>query len=318
MFYLLSHPIIVATLFYCTCTITPLWAQQGPFIECVDCEGLNNKALPVSGRWYNPNQSGTGYILDVQNNYVAGLYFGYDVEGNPLWLSFQGALEVSEDSGTSWTLEVPFTKVSNGNAFNQPYQFPDLEETEDVIKLDFHFAHYASVQVNEGAVQHIIPANFAVSADQDFEETDQSFADLEGVWYYVFKLNDGPDNELGLTAYAGRNFYIFEKGMLPLADDGTKTIYYPLYRISAPYDDVPLGSLQCSNPFNESGQRKVKCWLEFISSSSPSNGIVSLWDGTMTVAPGNIGPNYIYAENELGDVFEAFRVDYFSVFGLEP
>ncbi|MEZ5471943.1 MAG: hypothetical protein R3E90_09200 [Marinicella sp.] len=35
----------------------------------------------------------------------------------------------------------------------------------------------------------------------------------------------------------------------------------------------------------------------------------------MPVAPGNIGPNYIYAENANGDAFEAFRVNYIPNFG---
>ena len=108
-------------------------AQEGPIITCANCDNLSNKPMPVSGSWYNPDQSGTGYILDIKKGYVSGLYFGYDNDGKPLWLSFQGPLQETDDPEVKWALDSTFTKISGGNAFNQSYQFPVGEETGDQI-----------------------------------------------------------------------------------------------------------------------------------------------------------------------------------------
>ncbi len=57
-------------------------AQTGPVITCVDCEGLTEKSMPYAGSWYNPQQSGSGYLFDIQNGFLLGnnfgYYFGYD------------------------------------------------------------------------------------------------------------------------------------------------------------------------------------------------------------------------------------------------
>ncbi|MEZ5471947.1 MAG: hypothetical protein R3E90_09220 [Marinicella sp.] len=278
-------------------------AQQGPIIECHNCEGQSDGPLPVQGNWYNPQQSGSGYLIDVQNGILSGFYFGYTDQGEPTWLSFSGPLQASEDANINWHIEAPLVKFTGGNAYNQPHQFPtNIVETGDVIRVDFHFAHYASVQINDGDVQRIIPINYGVAQEQDFPESDHEFPELEGVWNFVIKVND-PDL-LGLFAFWGHDIYIPAKSER-LFEDGTYRVIYFLSDWFYP-ESVNFAGIYCLNPINQqTNEREVVCEL----SNIPNIG------DRMPVAPGNIGPNYIYAENANGDVFEAFRVNYIPNFG---
>lgn len=275
-------------------------AQQGPIIECHNCDGLSGRPLPVQGNWYNPQQSGSGYLLDVQNGYLSGFYFGYTAEGEPTWLSFNGPLQPSEDVNVNWFVELPLTKISGGNAFNQPHQFPtSIEETGDVIRLDFHFAHYASVKINAGETQRIIPINYGVAEEQEFEESEYQFPELEGMWTFVFKFSESTIEEP--WGYYGSDFYIRKKsGSIQL--DGSYLMYYRFTDYMFP-EAVNFASISCRN-FTEilSQEGQMTCEL---------SNFPDVFD-RMPVAPGNIGPNHIYAENENGDVFEAFRVNYKS------
>lgn len=269
----------------------PLLAQQGPVIGCAECNATNNKAVPVSGNWYNPEQSGTGYILDVKKGRVVGIYFGYDEQGKALWLWFMGALQASEDENVVWTLEAPLVKYSGGNAFNQAYQSPtQVQATGDVIKLDFHFAHYASVQVNNGSVQHLIPLNYGVEAEKEYEETDHLFPKLEGIWTFIYRNK----HDVPPIPRNGFEFYIREKVVTQ-----HRRLYYDFANSTTGSSYFAFLSCGVHGVTKELGCSII--------------GLPYLNDvGGMEVAPANIGPNYIYAENE-DYKFEAFRVNYFEL-----
>ena len=298
----LKNTIAAHLLFFCSV----LWAQQGPIIECHNCEGQSDGPLPVQGNWYNPQQSGSGYLIDVQNGILSGFYFGYTDQGEPTWLSFSGPLQASEDANINWHIEAPLVKFTGGNAYNQPHQFPtNIVETGDVIRVDFHFAHYASVQINDGDVQRIIPINYGVAQEQDFEESDYQFPQLEGVWTFVLSKSD-PNQNMQLFAYFGYDIYLTSKGVSELEDGSKMLTYYIDYSSDFP-ESTFISNITCTNPINdETGSRDLVCDL----SNYPNIG------DSMPLAPGNIGPNYIYAENENGDVFEAFRVNYLPNFGI--
>lgn len=56
------------------------------------CAGPARAYTPESGVWWNPSESGTGLILDLQDNFLAvALYVG-DTAGNPTWYTATGFL----------------------------------------------------------------------------------------------------------------------------------------------------------------------------------------------------------------------------------
>ncbi len=282
-------------------------AQQGPVITCVDCEGLTEKSVPYSGSWYNPQQSGSGYLFDIQNGFLLGYYFGYDDEGTPIWRTFQNPLLESDEPGVQWQVSADFIKYTNGNPRNGAFQPPDAEFEASNITVKFRYKHYAEVTVDGGEPQNIVPLNFGVNSSQDFPESEQLFPDLEGMWSFVLTFKDKPFYER-LFAYNGHDIYMTPR-VNKVEEDGTKSISHRFLHSSNLPEEVPIGSIRCSNPINElTSEREVECHI--------SNQPFIL--DRMVVAPGDIGPDYIFGQNESGDTFEAFRYNYLRDFGHEP
>jgi len=213
----------------------------------------------------------------------------------------------SDEPGVLWEVTADFQKFSGGNAVNAAYQLPTAEVTSTEITLKFRFKHYAHVTIDGGDVQNIIPLNYGVAATRDFAESEQLFPELEGIWSFVYKFNDNAN--LQLFAYSGHEFYMSKKLTRP-DDNGTKMINYSFLHSSGVPEAVNFAHLQCNNPINvDTGEREVTCYIL---------NLPAVQD-RMVVAPGDIGPDYIFAENENGDTFEAFRYNYLPNFGLpEP
>ncbi len=283
-----------------------LKAQTGPVITCNDCEGLTEKSIPYAGSWYNPQQSGSGYLFDIQNGFLLGYYFGYDDEGTPIWRTFQNPLLESDEPGVQWQMTADFIKYTNGNPRNGAFQPPDAEYEASNITVKFRFKHYAEVSIDGGEPQNIVPLNFGVASSLDFPESDQLFPNLEGVWTFVLTFKDKPFYER-LFAYSGYEFYMTPK-VDRVDDDGTKRISYSFLHSSTLPEETRFGNLSCKNPVNEiSGVREVICDI----SNQPFVG------DRMKVAPGDIGTNYIFGQNESGDTFEAFRYNYLPDYGFD-
>ncbi|MCF6300932.1 MAG: hypothetical protein L3J52_07430, partial [Proteobacteria bacterium] len=41
-------------------------AENGPQVPCLDCEKYTQRTLPKEGLWYNPEQSGSGFNIEIQ------------------------------------------------------------------------------------------------------------------------------------------------------------------------------------------------------------------------------------------------------------
>lgn len=48
---------------------------------------------PESGWWWNPDEPGTGYAIEIQDNMLFAAFYVYDEDGNPLWYTAQKKLE---------------------------------------------------------------------------------------------------------------------------------------------------------------------------------------------------------------------------------
>jgi hypothetical protein len=47
---------------------------------------------PESGIWYNPAESGSGYLIEIQDNLMVLAYYGGDAQGRPTWWTATGFL----------------------------------------------------------------------------------------------------------------------------------------------------------------------------------------------------------------------------------
>ncbi len=48
---------------------------------------------PESGHYWDPNQPGSGYTLEIQDNHLFGSFYVYDTFGNPIWYTTSGFLD---------------------------------------------------------------------------------------------------------------------------------------------------------------------------------------------------------------------------------
>jgi hypothetical protein len=48
--------------------------------------------VPDSGWYFNPNESGRGFNIEIQGNTLFMAGFIYDTAGNPIWLGATGPL----------------------------------------------------------------------------------------------------------------------------------------------------------------------------------------------------------------------------------
>ncbi len=268
-------------------------AQQGPVIECFNCEGLENRPYPANGNWYNPEQSGSGYILDVQGGLLSGFYFGYDADGKAIWTNFSGFLEEGEGE-VKWTFDGDMLAFENGNAHNQPHQFPEAVATSDTIHIDFLFRHYARVSINGGEPQNMVPLTYGVAVAPDLEDTDFLFPDLEGIWTFVYDENEHQHSVFDFTS---RTFHITTKFVVVNAGN-RKSIEYGINFIAPPNEVVGVGILTCSN-FDDDDIDEVVCIVR----GFPAAG------QQMVVPIGDLGPFKFTFEGEDGLTITAYKVN---------
>jgi len=163
---------------------------------------------PETGRWGPRDGSRTGVFLEIQNGIVAGIWAGYDADGDAVWMSFSGALqpllfENNPDDQRGWTLQSRLQRFSGGGCIlidadcsGEPVGDPGLE-TRDFIRLRFRGASRATLEVlaedpssGEASTDNpifgpieITPLIFGVEAPLIRPEAPQPRApDLEGVW----------------------------------------------------------------------------------------------------------------------------------------
>ena len=133
----MTKPYILFSLILLALISCDLIAQPGPVVPCVNCEQYQARTEPNNGLWYNPDQSGTGYSIEVQNGTVFGVYYGYDSETKPTWLTFQGDLILSDDPEIMWTLDADLLQFEGGNCMNCDYNPPNTTDFERLISAFF-------------------------------------------------------------------------------------------------------------------------------------------------------------------------------------
>jgi len=269
------------------------YSQEGPTIPCPDCIQEFTKPIPYEGSWFNPEQSGSGFLFDVQNNILLGYYFGYDADGKPDWALFSGQLQDAADEGGLWKVTADLQKFNGGNCLNCGYSAPEQNESLGEIEVVFNRLSHASFSVNGGAVQNIVPLYFGYSF-VDLPNVDEqevlNIPELEGWWTVFIDFNFNiPDQ------YTYSNYMVkVRKGSIS-ADQELRfpTILFP----NAP-EALDAGTIECSN---ESINNLIQptCIYEINLFANESY--------VFKINLGNISSNRIYGETSNGDTIELLR-----------
>ena len=276
-----------------------VYSQVGPELPvCPDCNDIGLNSVPTSAIWWNPDQSGVGINISIQNNKVFGIYYGYSDDGDSTWYTFIGDLVASEQPGSNWELSAPLDLFENGTCINCDYQFPNPVEFNHEIFIRFNQANHASYSIDDGESQNIIPHLFAPQATTAFpEQTDIKIPDIDGYW--AFSYITEPVHEFNpiqsavtqlLPSYVNNN------------DDGTSNIRY--YGVAS---DVLFPLLACHTYLDDDENvTGPKCVLF---PGRTLNGAIDYSDGYL-LNIGDIGTNKMIGKKPNGDIVEAYKLDY--------
>ncbi len=265
-------------------------AQSGPELPCPGCQQEYVKPTPYEGSWFNPEQSGSGFLIEVENDKLLGYYFGYDEAGEPIWALFDGQLQDAADEGGLWKVNSTLGKYKGGNCINCDYKPPsEIEEIGD-IEIIFNRHAHASFSINGGDVQNIVPLYFGFETSNHFEEqTSFPIPELEGWWTVFVKENNGT-----LEIYNTINYMIHLSRAI-IAGDGTlnfSATYYP-----NPPEALSFGYLRCEYDQNSSIEG-VECYFPL--------GLYHYFDLNLP----SISSDRIYGESPTGDTLEMIRLSY--------
>jgi hypothetical protein len=111
---------------------------------------------PAVGLWWNPDESGTGYNLDVKHGVLVVTVFTYEAGGHSEWYLAAGPLT---DNGTKWTATLD--KYRGGQCISCAFSGrPTLSGNDGSISMTFASATSATVNLPNGRVTAIQPQAF--------------------------------------------------------------------------------------------------------------------------------------------------------------
>ncbi|HKE48598.1 MAG TPA: hypothetical protein VKB52_11085 [Rhodanobacteraceae bacterium] len=89
---------------------------------------------PTMGLWYNPDQSGRGYDIDLQGDTMIVTTYVYEQSGDPIWYLSSGTF--NHDTGV---FESTYDSYANGQCFGCPYHAPTVTSgAAGPITITFH------------------------------------------------------------------------------------------------------------------------------------------------------------------------------------
>ncbi len=307
MKYSIASFLIVAAL-----CLTPVAApaQQGPDIPCVDCPALQweRSFFPLSGNWYNPQQSGSGFMFEIQSGRLGGIYHHYDEEGSPTWAIIIGTLEPGEGE-VRWQLETELVMVEGGACLNCPYQQPQPAGSAGTIRFEFLYRNYGRFQVDDGEWQNIVPLLFGIGGSAVFGPySDQVLPELSNFawigpgfirddhWMLVIRRFVGVD-----IAYYGvpASFELKE-----VTENG---ISYKLRYSAEPFGFV-IGELSCAGTADSGPMCSLELDIQGpLEEQLPS----SITQSSYLIYPGNVGHKRFHGVSEDGSSkVTAYRLGY--------
>jgi len=94
---------------------------------------------PETGWWWNPQESGRGFTIEMRDGKLFMAVFLYDPSGRPTWFTSGGAM----NSGTSYVGQL--VSFANGQTLTGPYKPPVQTSSVGWVSLEFHAADRATL-----------------------------------------------------------------------------------------------------------------------------------------------------------------------------
>ena len=109
---------------------------------------------PTTGLWWNPDESGTGYNIQVQRGVLVATMYSYTPAGDPVWYIASGSM-INAGSGVMVTGSLD--KFRGGQCASCMYQLPSAMGSDGGITITFTSPTAATIQLPGGRVTEIQP-----------------------------------------------------------------------------------------------------------------------------------------------------------------
>lgn len=110
--------------------------------------------MPFDGLWWNPDESGTGYGLQVQRDVMVMTMFSYTPMGEPVWYYAPGRLS---GDGTRVTVSGSLERYSGGQCASCGYMRPHVAASDGAFSIVFTSPTSATIQLPGGRTARIEP-----------------------------------------------------------------------------------------------------------------------------------------------------------------
>ncbi len=109
---------------------------------------------PMTGLWYNNDELGTGYNVQVQHGVLVVTMYSYTPGGDPLWSLVHGQLA---NAGSGVAATGVLEKFHGGQCASCSYQMPSSVGNDGAMTITFATPTSATVQLPGGRVTSIVP-----------------------------------------------------------------------------------------------------------------------------------------------------------------
>lgn len=109
---------------------------------------------PISGMWWNPSESGTGYSIQVQHGVLVATMYSYTAGGDPMWYLIVGSMT---NVGNGVTASATLEKYRGGQCASCMYQVPATMGDDGAVTVTFASPSAGTIQLPGGRVTPIQP-----------------------------------------------------------------------------------------------------------------------------------------------------------------
>lgn len=110
--------------------------------------------MPTTGLWWNPDESGSGYNIQMQHGVMAVTMFAYAASGEPMWYLGVGR---PVSTGTGMSVTASLDRYSNGQCASCPYRSPAQIGSDGTFTMTFASPNDATLQLPGGRTTRIRP-----------------------------------------------------------------------------------------------------------------------------------------------------------------
>jgi len=218
-------------------------------IQIVSAQSLGTQRFanpfPETGRWFSNDGSRSGFFFEIQNGILAGAFFGFDNNGNDVWLTFSGELEPREVADrpphavagppfqNGWRIEAQMFRFADGkcilNCDPAGGALMPTSETVGQVVIEFSGRSEGSYWIDGSGPTPIVPLYFGNAAFAfDPVRPLRFLPNFTGTWVEVSDPElDGvdADNEAGIVVIGERQ--VVE---IPSAASGERflEVWYPI------------------------------------------------------------------------------------------